>query len=115
MNKLLIKTKNKSLFILIIDILYCKAAGAYSIIVLKTGEEIVNSTNLLNLTTRLESSAIMCRVSQTYLVNMQHITCIHHNTKEIEFSNNVKLPYTIPLKELECIIMETGLTPIKQE
>ncbi|MEN5235165.1 LytTR family DNA-binding domain-containing protein [Sphingobacterium faecium] len=106
MNKIIIKTKGKTLFIAVLDILFCRAAGAYSVIVLNSGEEIVNSINLLTLKNRLEPSGIMFRVSQSYLINMIHITCIYHSSKEIELSNTTKVPYTVSLKDLELELLK---------
>lgn len=49
MKKIPIRTKEITFFIGAEDILYCKAAGAYSVIYLLDKKEIVTSVNLLNL------------------------------------------------------------------
>ncbi|WP_430981143.1 LytTR family transcriptional regulator DNA-binding domain-containing protein [Sphingobacterium faecium] len=105
MKKILIRTKEKTFLIGDEDILYCKAAGAYSVIYLTHNNEIITSVNLLNLFERLKCFPSIFRVSQSHLININFVRCIHHSTKEIELSNSFLLSYTIKIKELEQALL----------
>lgn len=101
MKKILIRTKEKTFYIGAEDVVYCKAAGAYSVIYLLNNQEIITSINLLNLFEKLKCFPSMLRISQSHLINIRFVRCIHHTTKEIELSNNFFLSFTIKIKELE--------------
>ncbi len=103
--KILIRTKEKTFLIGAEEILYCKAAGSYSVIYLQDNREIITSVNLLNLYVKMGCFPLIYRVSQSFLVNMSLIRCIHHGTKEIELSNNFMIPYTLNVKELEQALL----------
>lgn len=105
MRKILIRTKEKTFFIGVDEILYCKAAGSYSVIFLKNKREIVTSINLLTLYEKMQCFPSVYRVSQSFLINMNYVQCIHHATKEIELSNDFMVPYTLSVKELEQALM----------
>lgn len=105
MKKILIRTKEKTFFIGIEEILYCKAAGSYSVIYLQDNREIITSVNLLNLYEKMDCFPSIYRVSQSFLVNMSFIRCIHHGTREIELSNSFMVPYTLQVKELEQALL----------
>jgi len=70
------------------------------VIFLTNNEEIVTSMNLLNLYERIKCLSTIMRVSQSFLVNMMHVCCIHHDPKEIELRNNMRIPYTLTIKDL---------------
>jgi len=100
MKRIVLRTKGKTFLIGPEDVLYCKAAGSYSVIFLANNEDIATSMNLLNLFDRLKGLSTVLRVSQSFLVNMLHVRCIHHDSKEIELRNATKIPYTLTIKNL---------------
>lgn len=100
MDKLIIKTKRKTIVINVADILYCQASGSYSEIILKDLTNITASINLSNINRQLAHIAYMYRASQSYLVNLLHISTIHHDTKEIEFTNKHRVPFTVNIKSI---------------
>lgn len=104
MKKIVIKTKEKTFFIELHDILYCRAAGSYSVIYLIQGHEIVTSMNLFNLKKRMESLNLILRVSQSILINAFYIQCINHKNRTIELESNCVIPYTIKTQELQEMI-----------
>lgn len=114
MQKILIHTKVKTFVLRSEDILYCQAAGAYSIIYLINGQEIVTSFNLLNLYERMKCFTVIFRISQSFLVNMRHVQCIHHLTKEVELQNSKLIRYTVSIRELENALLGVVTGPIKE-
>lgn len=108
MNKILIRTKEKTFYVDLNDVLYCKAAGAYSVIYMVDKEEIVTSINLLKLFERVKGLKSIIRVSQSFLVNMQFVKSIHHSTKEIELHTNNMIPFTITVREIEHALMNNS-------
>jgi DNA-binding LytR/AlgR family response regulator len=114
MHKILIHTKEITFVLRSEDILYCQAAGAYSIIYLVSGQEIVTSFNLLNLYERMKCFTLIFRISQSFLVNMQYVQCIHHLTKELELRNSKLLRYTVSIRELEHALLGIFTGPVKE-
>jgi len=103
MKKVLIKTREKSYILYESDILYCKASGAYSIMYLKDGRNVVTSMNLLKLSSNIERFSAIYRVGRSYLVNINYVMSINHAKKNLELYSDVIVPYSIPFKELEEI------------
>jgi len=99
--KVVIRTSQKTFFLGFTDIMYCKAAGAYSVIYLTNGEQIITSNNLSKLFSLLSPLCYIYRICQSYLINTYYIKCIHHATKEVELHNNIMVPYTISIKDIE--------------
>lgn len=114
MHKILIHTKERTFVLKSEDILYCQAAGAYSIIFLISGQEIVTSYNLLTLHERMKCFTFIFRISQSFLVNMQHVRCIQHKTKEIELQNTKLIRYTVSIRELEQALLGVITGPAKE-
>jgi two-component system, LytTR family, response regulator len=54
------------------DIIFCKADGSYTTIILKGGEEVVVCKNLKDFENML-TDAGFCRVHHSYLVNLSHV------------------------------------------
>ena len=54
------------------DIIYCKADGSYTTIILKGGEQVVVCKNLKDFENLL-TDAGFCRVHHSYLVNLSHV------------------------------------------
>jgi len=100
MKRIVLRTKDKTFLIGQEDVLYCKAAGSYSVIFLMNNEEIITSMNLFNLYDKIKALSTVMRVSQSFLVNMLYVRCICHNPKEIELCNNKKIPYTLSIKDM---------------
>jgi len=100
MKRIVLRTKDKTFLIGQEDVLYCKAAGSYSVIFLTNNEEIITSMNLFNLYDKIKGFSTVMRVSQSFLVNMLYVRCICHNPKEIELRNNKKIPYTLSIKDM---------------
>lgn len=107
MKKIIIRTKEKTFVIGAHNVLYCKAAGSYSVIYLLTKEEIITSVNLLNLYERMNCLTDIFRVGQSFLVNMKYVKCIHHGSNEIELLDSTKVPYTISLRDIEEQLINT--------
>lgn len=99
--KILIRTKSRTHLVLISEILYCKGAGAYSVLYLRDSDEIVASVNLVTLHSKILPHRNIFRVGQSFLVNLEYVKCIYHSPKEIEFFNNIRIPYTVTVKMLE--------------
>lgn len=109
MSRILIRTKEKTFFVGLEDVLYCKAAGAYSIIYLVGDKEIVTSINLLKLQERMQCWASIFRVSQSYLVNLLAVRSINHGKKELELENSNLIPFTVSVREIEKIFISIDL------
>lgn len=106
MKKIPIRTKEVTFFIGAADVIYCKAAGAYSVIYLTDSSEIVTSVNLLNLFERLKCFPSILRVSQSLLINIDLVRSIRNSTKQIEMSNSIMVTFTIPVKDLELALLK---------
>lgn len=105
MKRIAIATKGRTFFLSADEILFCKAAGSYSVIFLTNSEEIITSMNLLKLFERMRSLGTMIRICQSFMVNRMYVKCLHHETREIELYNAKRLPYTVAIKSLEDILI----------
>jgi|GEM_PF-2835595 len=109
MKKVIIQTKGKTFLVGMHDILYCKAAGSYSVIFLNTKEEIVTSMNLLNLHEKLKCFSAIFRTGRSFLVNINYIRCIHHAVKEVELCDGMMIPYTVTAKDIEDELIKISI------
>ncbi|NVK51579.1 MAG: response regulator transcription factor [Flavobacteriaceae bacterium] len=93
-NKLKLSFKDKWIFVLLDDILYCKSEGNYTEIFLKSGKKYVVSKKIKEFQHLLESQEIFYRVHNSYLININHITEIYKSDGAYIVLNNEK---TIPI------------------
>lgn len=101
MERLKVKTKGKTYIVDLHNILYCKAEGSYTEIFLVNGNVIMASVNLSTIQKRISYCMCMFRVSQSILVNMRYVVCIHHTNKELELTDSIKISFTITVREIE--------------
>ncbi|MBD1432869.1 LytTR family transcriptional regulator [Sphingobacterium sp. DN00404] len=112
MKKIKIKSKEKTYILDVDDILYCKASGSYSVIYLPEKENVVASFNLSQMQARLEFYLFMFRVSQSILVNLKYVKCIHHAERELELRDLTRVSFTVNIRDIEekldSLIKEVG-------
>lgn len=81
------------------QITYCSAENSYAIVFLVTGEEIIVSKSLSKISEQLNPERFI-RVSQSYLVNMEHVNKIDKRNKVIELYGSERISFTVKLKTL---------------
>ncbi|WP_397363353.1 LytR/AlgR family response regulator transcription factor [Olleya sp. R77988] len=87
--KIVINTTEKSHFIPITDIIYCKAEGSYSTVFTK-GKSILASKNLKHFEELLEDQGFI-RTHQSYLVNKSKIESLKNNTLILKDSTEIPI------------------------
>lgn len=86
------------------DILFCKSNNNYTDIQLAERKIKVSKT-LASVSKDLESKCFI-RVSQSYLINKNHIKSVDKKKKCIELINELKIQFTTTIKELVQLIDE---------
>ena len=89
--KLAIVTTEETRFIRFDDIIYCKSVSNYTTIYVQGGKSYMCSKTLKEIEAKLPSDQFL-RVHDSYLVNVQSITCLKKKTGELEIENNLLLP-----------------------
>lgn len=90
-NTLIITSIKYSEIIQLHDIVYCKADGSYSEIILKDQRKVTTSKNLLWLEQRTSQDSFF-RIHKSYLINLQYLSKIFHNEGKIALQNNHLIP-----------------------
>jgi len=101
MRKLIIKTKGKTYCIDVETILYCRASSSYTCIYLASGDTVIASFNLTVMHEKLDHCDFIFRVSRSHLINLHYLSAIDHTNRVVELRNDIKIPYTGLLKEIE--------------
>jgi two-component system LytT family response regulator len=104
MEKILIKQKTKCIVVSVNEIIYCNSSSNYSTIHLKDQKTITISKCLTQFTKELNGNFL--RISQSFLVNLQHIVEINSQNKQIVISTGEALDYTIKFSDL-CAALES--------
>ncbi len=73
------------------DIVFCRASGSYTEIILKNSQTIVASKNLHWIEEKCCSSSF-CRIHKSFLVNLIYVNKVFHFDDLLLLSNGVKLP-----------------------
>lgn len=81
------------------EIAYCSAENSYTKVFLVNGEEIIVSKSLSKLSEQLNPERFI-RVSQSYLVNMEHVNKIDKRNKIVELFGSERISFTVKLKTL---------------
>ncbi|CAN0601307.1 unnamed protein product, partial [Ectocarpus sp. 12 AP-2014] len=84
-DRIFVRDKGKMIKIVLTDILYIEADGAYSRIVSKS-KSFVLAINLRNLENKISNSILM-RVHRSYIINLQEIDSIADNYVHINQKN----------------------------
>ena len=99
--KIVIKTTNKTYFIEVNEILYCQSEGSYTSIV-TSDETILASKNLKHFQDLLLEHDFI-RTHQSYLVNKNHVTAIEHDF--IILRRNISIPISLRRKaEIKALL-----------
>ena len=85
------------------NITYCKSDNCYTDIFLDCGERILISKSLTKFSKELDSDRFI-RVSQSYIININHIKLIDKKKKWIELINQTRIQFTITIKQLLYLI-----------
>jgi two-component system LytT family response regulator len=85
-NKIRLDQKMATLFINLDDIIYCKASGPYTEIVLEDNQMETVSVHLKNLNEMLDDSFL--RVGRSLIINTKHLSRIDKKRKLLEFSKD---------------------------
>ena len=89
--KLAIVTTGETRFIRYDDIIYCKSVSNYTTIYVQGGKSYMCSKTLKDVQAKLPSDQFL-RIHDSYVVNVQSITCLKKKTGELEIENNLLLP-----------------------
>ena len=101
--KIVIKTVNKTYFIEVDKILYCKSEGSYTSVV--TEKEVTLASKNLKHFQDLLSEYDFIRTHQSYLVNKKYITAIKNDT--IILNNTLSIPVSLRRKtEIRTILSD---------
>ena len=99
--KIVIKTTNKTYFIDVTKILYCQSEGSYSKIVLKESS-ILASKNLKYFQDLLAEYSFI-RTHQSYLVNKKHIIRLENDI--LILNGNINIPISLRRKsEIKALL-----------
>ena len=96
---LIVNSKNYIHFIQQADILYVKADGTYTYIILAGEGKDVNASKPLNLILKELNSAFFLKISQSYYVNRNYIAGVNKKLKMVLLTNGDTLKYTIKVNE----------------
>lgn len=107
MNKLLIKQKDKAIIVSFKDIVYCSSSSNYSILYLENKKLITMTQSLTILKRQLCDNFL--RISQSYVINLDHIIEIYPQKREVLMSNGERLKFTIKYTDLCSLLNETFL------
>lgn len=79
-----VKISNRSGYVLIdpVDIIYCEADGAYTIVYMKDGRELTDS-NYLSVVENRTPRGHFVRISRSFLINIAHIVRVDRKKREI--------------------------------
>ncbi|RYZ30648.1 MAG: LytTR family transcriptional regulator [Chitinophagaceae bacterium] len=89
--KLAIVTTEETRFVPYDDILYCKSLSNYTTIYVQGGKSYLCSKTLKDIEAKLPSDQFL-RIHDSYLVNVQSVTCLKKKTGEMEIENTILLP-----------------------
>lgn len=89
------------------DIICCKSEDCYTQFYLLTGESPLISKPLAQFCKELDPN-VFIRVSQSYLVNCNHIKMVDKKNKEIEMLDKSSIKFNVPIKTLITLI-EKGI------
>jgi two-component system LytT family response regulator len=84
------------------DVLYCQAEKSYCRIFLTSGENILVSQNMKNLSIQLGKYFI--KIGKSLVVNCRYIVQIDKKEKKVLLNNGTKLSYTTKFSELESTL-----------
>ncbi|TKC57602.1 LytTR family transcriptional regulator [Pedobacter hiemivivus] len=99
MNKLIINSQDTLRFISIPSIKYCKSDNCYTSVFLDNGEELIVCKSLKKLSDEISSQQFI-RVSQSFLVNKDHIKLIDKKNKQLKLLDDKQIPFTTSIAEL---------------
>lgn len=95
--KLTFFEKNEYITLKVSDIIYCEAAGSYTLVYNTQGDSLVNSKNLKRIEDIIENDDFY-RVHRSYLVNLKHIKSFSHDGI-LTMSNNSEITISIRNKK----------------
>jgi len=88
--KIVIKTKTDSYYPLISDIIYCKADGNYTHVVLRDKKSIMVAKTL-KIYGEILSEHGFVRAHQSYLVNINHVIGLHQNKLSLSNGDSIEI------------------------
>ncbi len=94
---LLVNTKDEILFLNQEDILFCNSQCNYATIYLNIDKGIMVCKTLAALYADLYP-AYFLKVSQSYIINIDHVKSINKKKKLIYLTGEIGIPYTVKLK-----------------
>jgi len=93
MNRIIINTIDCSLIIKTTTIIYCKAEGSYTRLVLNNSKDILVTKNLSWFENILSSSTFI-RIHRSFLVNLEYVTQISHGKNTVGLTNGKNIPFS---------------------
>lgn len=90
------------------NIVYFKADNCYTHVFLTSAKCFLLVKSLKKVAEELAFSEFI-RVNQSYLINKHYIETINKKEKIIIMTNNIKIPFTIKIKDLLDLITAPGL------
>lgn len=81
------------------DILCCKVESSYTTIFLLNGEEIIISKSLSKVSEQLNPERFL-RISQSCLVNIEHVNKIDKRNKIVELFGSERIRFTVKIQTL---------------
>lgn len=88
------------------EIVWCQASDCYTIVYLVDGRKLTVSKSLKKVEDELLPHKFI-RISQSSLINSEHLQSIGKKEKTIILANNHKVQYTIQLKKLLVMISDS--------
>lgn len=81
------------------EIAYCSAENSYTTVFLVSGEEIIISKSLSKVSEQLSPERFL-RISQSCLVNIEHVNKIDKRNKIVELFGSERIRFTVKIQTL---------------
>ncbi|MFY0254555.1 LytR/AlgR family response regulator transcription factor [Chitinophaga sp. 30R24] len=110
--KILVPDQNMIYIVSHTSILFFKSDNYYSHVYLSDGRNYLLVKTLSKVEKEIQEGSFI-RISQSFLVNINFITSIDKKKKVICLSDQHLLPFTVPVKKLTELILNTNVSLLK--
>ncbi|PUZ21314.1 hypothetical protein DCC81_25235 [Chitinophaga parva] len=111
-SKILVPHQHKIFVIEYNSIMFLKSDNCYTHIYLDDGRNFTVTKSLSTLERHIKDKQFI-RISQSFLVNRNFISCIDRKLKIISVANQHSIPYTISVKQLSSLIIDEGIEVVE--
>ena len=102
-NKIMLSQQDSIFFVKQQEIVYCQSDNCYTKVILQNQKRILIVKSLTRFHKELPEQFV--RVNQSYIINKLFVSRIDKKRKTIWLDGDLEIPFTLPLKELLCLIL----------